>query len=259
MNEELFLDAGNEKVKEFDKWMACFSYHIGHPSEDKKCPPIASLARSLTLCRNELVGDTAKLRALLDSVRILRQAGGPGTKMAERTIMECLVYLTMKVCRNLGSGKREKFLHLDEQCEVPASQRQVFEAAREICRYAIECFRFFRKRDSFGGGRRAMAFEILSCASGVFDLPEAVVLARHGLQKKDSEEAEDAADFLAAYYEYRKKTPGREDVRALKNLAGRAGSHSTAMSALNALISAGAMGEMEALSRIEDWKEKHWK
>jgi hypothetical protein len=245
-----------KSLRGFEKWLEDFLCQIAHPSADKQHPPVAALAYRLPSYVQELTDDTAKLHSLLGAMRLLRQAGGPGSRMSEREIMRWLAHIMMRACRKYSCGKQPRSPILSEKNAIGDDRSPYLDSAKEIYRYALECFSFFRKRDSFGGGRRALAFEIFSWAAPVFELPEAEALARQALVKKNSEEAELAAEFLASYCRCRGKPLERKDVVALEKIAEEAGSYSIAMSALNALVESGEMTEMEALFSIDDWKEK---
>ena len=58
----------------------------------------------------------------------------------------------------------------------------------ELRDYALECLRFnARPRDAFAGARRGQSFEILGIAGRLFDLPEALDMARQALRRSRSQ------------------------------------------------------------------------
>ncbi len=258
MERNLFLKKANEKTEGFEKWLTDFLQELGNPSCDARKTPLASVALRLYLYQEELMSDVAKIRSLLEAIRALRQANCPGRQRAEQEIMGNLAILMMDTCCRIRDGQGEKFLKLDAPDGVADLPIAVFETMREIYAFALECFGFVRNRDSFGGRRRMLAFEISNYIGEVFDLPEVVSIARQSLRKIDSKEASSAADFLTSYYGFRNWQLEREEVSALEKLAERTVSYSNAMSALNALTRAGEISEMGALSRIDEWKEKHY-
>jgi len=247
------------KVEGFEKWLMDFRRILADPGQNKKLSPLHSLAWSISVHKEELINNPDKTRQLLEVIRALRESNGSGRQATERQLMKFLAYLVMDGCQRLGKEGNGKFLKRDDFSMLTEKLQPVFEIIQQICHYAVDCFHFRRPRDSSGGRRRALAFEIFSVAGEKLDLPGAVSLACEALQKKDSQEAAEAAAFLEEYCGARKTSPDPQTVKALKGLADRTGSHTIAMSALNALVQTGEMSEMGALIKIEDWKEKRWR
>jgi len=247
------------KVEGFEKWLMDFRRNLADSGQNKKLSPLHSLAWLISVHKEELINNPDKMRQLLEGIRALRESNGSGRQVVERQLMKFLAYLVMEGCQRLGKEGDGKFLKPDDFLMLTGKLQPIFEIMQQICSYAIDCFHFKRPRDSFGGRRRALAFEIFAVAGEKFDLPGAVSLACEALQKKDSEEAAEAAAFLEEYYGARKTSPDPKTVKALERLADRTGSHTIAMSALNALVQTGEMSEMGALIKIEDWKEKRWR
>ncbi|MDA1274280.1 MAG: restriction endonuclease subunit S [Verrucomicrobia bacterium] len=122
--------------------------------------------------------------------------------------------------------------------------------------FALGCFEFKRPHDSFGGRRRALAFEILGKVGLVVDLPEVVHTALKVLKKAQSVESRQAAEFLRVYFAERDPPPNDELIDELLSLAERTNSRSTAFAALNTLVEIGTISEFEAVDRMDDWKSK---
>lgn len=124
--------------------------------------------------------------------------------------------------------------------------------------FARETFTFKRPRDSFGGERRALAFELLGAASAALDLSDVVALARETLKaKKTGRDMLGAIRFLEEYYSHNDESVSDEIVDELKTFAERTDSRSLAVGALNVLVETNCIGELQALSRIDDWKDTH--
>jgi hypothetical protein len=82
-------------------------------------------------------------------------------------------------------------------------------------------------------------------------------LARQTI-KTGGADAMGAIAFLEAYFNARKESPDADLKTALLGFARRTDRRGLATAALNVLVETGAIGEMEACDRIDDWKTEHW-
>ena len=81
-------------------------------------------------------------------------------------------------------------------------------------------------------------------------------MARQSLKKANSVESRQAADFLKRYFTERDIRQDDTIIDELLSLAERTDSRSTVFGALDALVETGAISELEAMSRMGDWKDK---
>jgi hypothetical protein len=111
---------------------------------------------------------------------------------------------------------------------------------------------------NFAGARRGQSFEILGIAGRLFDLPEALDMARQALHRSRSQTVRGAIIFLEDYFKAREGMEVPYDIHtALLTVAETTDSRSTATGALNVLVETGEISDMEALDRLDDWKDKH--
>jgi len=143
---------------------------------------------------------------------------------------------------------------------IPDLRRSILIVA-ELRDYALECLRFnARPRDAFAGARRGQSFEILGIAGRLFDLPEALDMARQALRRSRSQTVRGAIIFLEDYFKAREGMEVPDDIHtALLTVAETTDSRSTATGALNVLVETGEISDMEALDRLDDWKDKHYR
>ena len=191
-----------------------------------------------------LASDPERTRALIDTVRAVRESPGPGSTVAETDLMKALSSIAYWCADEMAEGS-----------PPDAEQRQ--EVLRELSRYATECLGFRRSRDSFGGRRRSIAFEILARASPHVEVPEAIQVARSIVQSGSGNDFHGAIQFLLERFQDRDEVPDDDLVEALLGVAERARTHSIAVGALNLLVETGAISDWEALSRIDEWKERN--
>jgi hypothetical protein len=207
--------------------------------------------------RDQLSRNAPQTRAVLEVVRLLRASDGPGRQKAEERLIDNLQSLAWHCSGCLEDTKATRLPHLNALDQLPPEVRSTFEVLRELRDFALGCFEFKRPRDSFGGRRRALAFDILAEVGRWVDLPEAVSLARRALRKAQSVEARQAAEFLQRYFAARDLSPDEATTEQLLALAEQTDSRSTAFGALNALVETGKISEFQALDRLDDWKSRH--
>ena len=191
-----------------------------------------------------LASDPERTRALIDTVRAVRESPGPGSTVAETDLMKALSSIAYWCADEMAEGS-----------PPDAEQRQ--EVLRELSTYATECLGFRRSRDSFGGHRRSMAFAILARANPHVEVPEAALAARSIVQSGSGNDFHGAIQFLLERFQARDEAPDDELVDALIGVAERAKTRSIAVGALNLLVETGAISDWEALSRIDGWKERN--
>ncbi|MGE3310916.1 MAG: hypothetical protein AB7O66_13180 [Limisphaerales bacterium] len=192
-----------------------------------------------------IIGDPERTRALIATVRAVRDSPGPGSTVAETRLMQ-----------SLGSIAFECIGGLTKRSPAPDAELRR-EVLRELAGYAVECLGFRRRRDSFGGRRRSIAFEILAWAAPHVEVSEAVRIARSIVQSGDGNDFHGAIEFLLEQFQDRDEAPDEELVGALFGVAERTRSRSIAVGALNFLVETGAINELQALDRIDEWKERN--
>jgi hypothetical protein len=192
-----------------------------------------------------LVSDPERTRALIDTVRAVRDSPGPGSTVAETRLMQSLCSIAFECIGGLTKKSRAPDADL---------RREVL---RELAGYAVECLRFRRPRDSFGGRRRSIAFEILAWAAPHVEVPEAVQIARSIVRSGDGNDFHGAIEFLLERFQDSDEAPDDDLVEALLGVAERTRSRSIAFGALNFLVETGAISEFQALDRLDAWKERN--
>ena len=241
--------------RKFELLMNDFWQALENPA--KAVSDLRVAAWGLMQFTRELVPDAVKVRQVLEFVRALRSSDAPGRQVAEEQLMEDLSYLARQCGTVLKDAECPRLTGFASATAAPPKLQPVLEVLRELHGFALSCFEFKRPRDSFGGTRRALAFEILGRVGLAADLPEVVCMARKALKKAQSVEARQAAEFLQGYFSERCLSPDDEMIEELLSLAEATDSRSIAFNALNALVETGVISEFEALDRMDNWKDKH--
>ncbi len=206
----------------------------------------------------ELTNSPATVKALLETVRVVRESSGPGKCTAEEELLNHLQRIGWNCVSWLEESGLTPAPHgtVGLQASDPELQH-LCDVVTILLEFARECFAYSRPFDNFGGKRRTLAFEIFGTVGYIVDLPDVVELARQTI-KKGRADAQGATAFLEAYFRARKESPDAELKTTLLGFAKRAKRRGLAVGALNVLVETGAIHEWEACDRIDDWKTEHW-
>jgi hypothetical protein len=207
-----------------------------------------------------IAADIGKARLLVDVAVAARDSTGPGRAVAEEQILCCMEAVVDIACRQLEDMSIGRIPDHHALDGLPGSVRLSAQIAGLLCDYAMDCLQHeVAARDPTAGLRRALAFQILAMANGCFKLPDVLDFARQALRRNRSQEVCGAIAFLEGYFKARNELPVPEDiVQGLLAVAEQTDIRSTAVGALNALVETGIISEMEALDRLDDWKQERY-
>lgn len=204
----------------------------------------------------ELARDAAKTRELLEFTCALRSSNAVGRQVAEERIMANLVYLAGRCSESLQVRGLERLPGMYAIAGAAAKFQPMLQVVRVLYDYALGCFEFKRPRDSFGGRRRAIAFDLLARIGMVADLPEAVRLAQQSSRKVDSIEGRQAGLFLDEYLEERDLLSDDDWAEEVQSLAEEPGLHFPALPAPSSSVHPDAMSGSEARNPLDNSKRK---
>ena len=232
---------------------------LGDVARENRYGSLFHATSELVRFEDELAGDIGKLRELIAVARAIRNATGPGRSVAEQKIMGTLKGIAWTCCSVLEEADVPRIPDLAAADALIPDIRRSLLIVAELRDYALECLRFnARPRDAFAGARRGQSFEILGIAGRLFDLPEALDMARQALHRSRSQTVRGAITFLEDYFKAREGMAVPYDIHtALLTVAETTDSRSTATGALNVLVETGEISDIEALDRLDDWKDKH--
>lgn len=232
-----------KRRRKFELLLADLWRLIGDPERAERDYALSSAVWNLMDFTEEMMRDPSKTRQLLEFGCALRSSNAVGRQVAEQRLMEHLDYLARQCCDYLQDRKLARLPGLYAVIGAPAKFQPALQVVRVLHDFALGCFEFKRPRDSFGGRRRAMAFEVLGCLSRVVDLPGVVRLAQRSLRKEESIEGRGAGQFLDQYLEERDLSWEDAMTEDLPPLNEPTGSRSTPSQTPNAPARTDAMGE----------------
>lgn len=102
-----------------------------------------------------------------------------------------------------------------------------------------------------------MAIDLIGKVALYYDIPEAVELFMAALKSHKKNLILAAAEFYEYYRRGRNISLTPEMVEQLDDIISKAKDRTVAVTALNLQVETGLISELEALSRIDDWKERN--
>ena len=244
------------KRRKFELWVADMRRFLADPTRQDRRSELWQAAHSLYAFEDLLVRDTEKMSMVNEVLRSCRSSSGPGRTVAEARLLDYLVYLAQVCVDRLEEAGVKRLPDLAGSAALTPEAERICSSLHTICDSAFECLRYKAPRDSFSGVRRGKAFEMLTQAGYVIDLPEAVSLARQAIHRGGRGDAPAAAEFIQEYFQCRGKELDEETVDALLHLSGSAYSRCVAVGALRTLAATNTISEFEALNRLDDRKEE---
>jgi len=196
-------------------------------------------------------------KQFIDLEKEIRNTSFAGRNIAEQRLLDLLsrrIFDCVQILQDIPILSSIKEI---EHINASDDNYELYLIIRETTNFAFEIFQFKRPRDSFGGKRRAAAFEILTEVSRIIDLPEAVELAMERLKMRGEKEIYSALEFIEKYHLYRKMALGKKLIDKIQSLAKRTKFRYVAVSALDVLVKTDVISECEALYQLDEWKENN--
>ncbi len=136
-------------------------------------------------------------------------------------------------------------------------EKKKYIVASKLVSFAIEVFKFKKARDNFNSKRKSLSLEILGNISNNYDIPEALDLCLLSLKSKKKTLILAALEFQENYIRNRKIPLSSKVSTILDEILLQTKDHYVAVGALDLQVKTGNISEFEALSRIDEWKEKN--
>lgn len=197
------------------------------------------------------------LENLFELERKLMNSKGPHKQFVEEHIFKIFSRSTLYCSpKNID----DKYLVLKEELvekERDTNEKQKYIFALKLVNFAVEIFNFKKARDSFNSKRKSLLLEILSKLSNYYDFPEALELSLLSLKSKKKDLILAALEFLENYVHNRKIPLSSEIVELLDKIILQTKDRTVAVGVLDLQVKTKHISEFEALSRIEEWKEKN--
>jgi len=190
--------------------------------------------------------DVSMIESLIDLEQKIVTVKGSHKKYLEEQILQSLVRESHVISIN------------KEECDQElVNKSDIDEIVLILVEFAKSLFEYNIPRDSFNNQRKAFGLEILKHLSDGYEIPEAFELCLMALKSKKKQLIFAAIDFYEHYVCADDIELSQEVIEILDKIITQTKDRSVAVSALNFQVEAGLISEFEALSRIDEWKEKN--
>lgn len=199
--------------------------------------------------RNLITPDS--LEILFDLERKMIHSKGPNKQYIERTILKGLSKYTFQI---------HYFINTESYSKKKApEEEQEYLIALKLVDFADELFAVNISRDNFTNKRKGLALEMLMPLAKQYDIPKIFELLLIALKSKKRGLILSGIEFLETYGNDRDAPLNSDVIELLNKIILETRDRSVAVSALNVQVQKGHISEFEALSRLDDWKEKYLK
>lgn len=198
------------------------------------------------------------LGQILDFERYVINHKGVNRFSIEEKVLELLQMLVIDIFERFNFGN----VMLNEEL-IENTQNNELKKAHKInlnlLVFANELFNISIPRDSFSSRRKGLALGIISRLLIRYDFPNKFDLFMEAIKSSKDKVIIEALNELHYYYEYfpKKHLPSAM-ITELDRIILKTKNKSVATRALNLQVITGNISEVEALSRIDDWKEKYY-
>jgi len=134
---------------------------------------------------------------------------------------------------------------------------KLFKAALLLDDFVQKIFNIKIPRDTFSGERKGYASKILVDIAHYFEEAEVIDFIKEALKGKSKSQFVAVTDAFQEYYKNSEMLPDEEVIDIINKRYKKAKTYVEAMASLQFLVETQVIGEMEAMSRIDDWKEKN--
>lgn len=247
----------SKSYRKITSWLRDTEKALENPAKNCDESALPHLGWAFGSISEQLVDQPEWTRELLRLLDVMRKASGAGRVVFERHVLGALTFLASQICSIIFDDAIFPQPLTTKPEQFPSDKRAGFALLQELCLFVMGCFRFSRPRDSFSGERRRLAFELMANASAVIEPPDELFDdLKRALNKARDQEVIGAILFCEVYYASAGGVP--DDVmQLLFGVVEKTKSRGIAAGALNVLVESGDINELEALDRMDDWKERN--
>ncbi len=179
--------------------------------------------------------------------RIALSSTRPRKQLLEKELLRYIAFLPYKLWNKKNRELQNEHSDIDHKL------------ADLLIQFAKEMYLVKNQRDAFSGSRRGYTIQILQYITLYFkEIPDFLELAKKSLKSKGKSEFLEAIEALELYCEERGESIDDEMIEILDKRILKTKHRTEAVAALNLQIKAGLIDELDALDRIDEWKEKNY-
>ena len=170
-------------------------------------------------------------------------------QILEKELLSLISYLPHKLWRRSNDEKNYFFKR-----DIKSNEGQI---ADSLVKFSKKIYEIEINRDAFAGKRRGYSIQILESLSNYFEIPEFMELCSKSISSKSKNEFLDSIECLKDYCIERDEVPNIELISIIDKRIRKTKNRVEATSGLNLQVETGLISEFEALSRLDEWKEKN--
>jgi hypothetical protein len=198
------------------------------------------------------------LRQLFDFERYVIFNKGTNRFKVEERVLELFQTLIIDLCESYDFEimvLNELLVNDSKDNEL----KKIHKINLDFLNFAKELFAISNPRDSFNSKRKGYALGIISRLLNYYDISNKFDLFIEALRSSKDKLIIEALNELHYYYEnIPEKDLSEKIVNELDKIVLKTKNRTVATGALNLQVITGHISEFEALSRIEEWKEKYY-
>ncbi|MEA3548802.1 MAG: hypothetical protein U9R66_14210 [Thermodesulfobacteriota bacterium] len=197
------------------------------------------------------------LELVFELERKLCAGRGPHKQFVEGRVFEALCTSALYCAPDCSDKKclTENLPLLQKTTCIEEKQEHMI--ALKLVDFSREVFQLHIPRDAFNSKRKSLALELIGKVAVYYDIPEAYELCTAALQSKKKSLVLAALEFYEIHWHGQDRSLSPELITQLNEIISKTKDRSVAVTALNLQVEAGVASELEALSRIDDWKERN--
>ena len=198
------------------------------------------------------------LESIFDFERYVIYNRGAKKNKIEEIILEMLHNLIISICESYNFDilfLNDALIKNTRDFEL----KKLHKINLRILNFSKEIFNISIPRDFFSTKRKGYALGMLSRLLNYYEFPNKFDLFINALQSSKDKLIIEAINELHYYYEnFPEKDLSQEIIRELNKIILKTRSRTVATGLLNLQVITGHISEFEALSEIDDWKEKFY-
>ena len=207
---------------------------------------------------NNLEFSFNNLEQILDFERYVIYNKGANKFKVEETILELLQMLIIDLCESYDFDivvLNKKMVNDTQNTEF----KKIHEINFSLLDFAKELFKISIPKDSFSSSRKGYALGIISRLLNYYDIPNKFDLFIEALKSSKDKLIIEALNELHYYFEnFPEEHLSDEIINELNKIILKTKNRTVATGSLNLQVITRCISEFEALSRIDDWKEKYY-
>ncbi len=197
------------------------------------------------------------LECIIELERKMMNSSGPHKQFVEEHVFQALTRSTLYCSPEQSNDEYLSFKEKPIGDTNNIDKKQEVILASKLLSFVIEVFKFNKARDNFSSKRKALSFGIIGNISYYYDIPEVFDLCLLSLKSKKKSLIFAALEFQENYTRNREVSLSPSVIEILDKIILQTKDHSVAVGVLDLQVKTGNIDEFEALSMIDEWKEKN--